>query len=264
MSARAGLLLAMSMITAGAHAQSALDLYIDGLNPAFQDWSWAAAADYSLANTTPVQGGGSSIRFLPRNWSGLQFADPANSYDAANYASLTFWIHGGSSGGQSLRLSLLNGTTVLAEVDVAAYAAGGIVGGDLASGHAAVHRSHGTHVRQLQPRADYGLHRRDAGAGLSRHDALHAAHGAAAGRCAECQHRSVAGPARGESADLRRELRRHRDAGQRALSAAPLGRQFDHALQLAGRCAQRGRRLVLAEHPGQSRRQRQSAGRQLG
>lgn len=126
MSARVSLLL-LVMTAADACAQNALDLYADGLNPAFQDWSWAAAADYSLANATPVQGGGSSIRFLPRNWGGLLFADPVNSYDAADYASLTFWIHGGSSGGQSLRLGLLNGTTALADVDVATYATGGIV-----------------------------------------------------------------------------------------------------------------------------------------
>jgi Glycoside hydrolase family 44 len=105
----------------------ALDLYADALHPAFQNWSWANAADYSLANTAPVQAGSASIRFLPRSWGGLLFADVSNSYDAANYQSLTFWIHGGSSGGQNLRLALLDGEAALAEVDVATYASGGIV-----------------------------------------------------------------------------------------------------------------------------------------
>lgn len=127
MSARIKLLLLLSIGAASAAAQSPLDLYQDGLHPAFQDWSWAAAADYSLANTTPVQGGARSIRFLPRGWAGLLFADPAGSYDVAAYASLTFWIHGGSSGGQVLRLSVLNGSTALSELDVAAYTSGGIV-----------------------------------------------------------------------------------------------------------------------------------------
>ncbi len=81
-----------------ADAQSSFDLYADALHPTFQDWSWAAAADYSLANTAPLQGGGRSIR-----------------------------IHGGSNGGQNLRLSLLDGQAALAEVDVATYTSGGIV-----------------------------------------------------------------------------------------------------------------------------------------
>lgn len=108
-------------------AQSALDLYVDGLNPAWQDWSWAAVADYSLANTAPVHAGNRSIRFLPRSWGGLLFADQSNRYDAANYESLTLWIHGGSGNGQALRLSLLDGEAALAELELASYVAGGIV-----------------------------------------------------------------------------------------------------------------------------------------
>ncbi|HVH35313.1 MAG TPA: glycoside hydrolase family 44 protein [Tahibacter sp.] len=128
MSARWPLSLLLSLFCLPAGAQSALDLYVDALNPAFQDWSWAATADYSLVNTTPVQGGSRSIRFLPRNWGGLLLADPSNSYDAAGYESLTFWIHGGSTGAQNLRLSLLDGSTALgSEIDVGAHTAGGIV-----------------------------------------------------------------------------------------------------------------------------------------
>lgn len=128
MSARLALSLLLSIgCLHQVRAQSALDFYVDALDPAFQDWSWAAAADYSLANTTPLQGGNRSIRFVPRSWNGLLFASPSTSFDAANYESLTFWIHGGSSGAQVLRLSLLNGQTALAELDVATYASGGIV-----------------------------------------------------------------------------------------------------------------------------------------
>lgn len=126
MSARLVLSLLLSLVSLRAHAQTALDLYVDALSPAFQDWSWAAAADYSLANTTPVQAGNRSIRFVPRSWNGLLFASPSVAYDAANYESLTFWIHGGSSGGQVLRLSLLDGEVALANIDVATYTNGGI------------------------------------------------------------------------------------------------------------------------------------------
>jgi hypothetical protein len=115
-----------ALLASGAGAQT-LELYGDSLHAAFQDWSWAAAADYSLANTTPVQSGQRSIRFLPRAWGGLLFADPAGSYALTDYESLTFWIHGGSAGGQNVRLSLLDGNTMLAELNVATYTAGGIV-----------------------------------------------------------------------------------------------------------------------------------------
>ena len=110
-------------------AQNALDFYADGLHPAFQDWSWAAAADYSLANASPVHAGNRSIRFLPRNWGGLLFADVTNRYAAADYESLTLWIHGGSGSGQNLRLSLLDDTAALAELELGGYVAGGIVAG---------------------------------------------------------------------------------------------------------------------------------------
>lgn len=115
------------LAAATARAQSPLDIYIDALHPAFQDWSWAAPADYSLTNTTQAQGGNRSIRFLPRHWGGLQLADPINRYAVADYASLTFWVHGGSSGGQSLWLSILDDSIGLAQFDLASYTSGGIV-----------------------------------------------------------------------------------------------------------------------------------------
>lgn len=125
-----GLLCAVTlMLPPSVAAQNALDFYVDGLHPAFQDWSWAAAADYSLASTSPVHAGSRSIRFLPRNWGGLLFADVASRYAAADYESLTLWIHGGSGSAQNLRLSLLDDAVTLAELELGGYVAGGIVAG---------------------------------------------------------------------------------------------------------------------------------------
>lgn len=118
---------ALAAVPSSVLAQTVLDVYADGLDAAWQDWSWAAAADYSLAHAAPVHAGNRSIRFLPRNWGGLLFADPGKRHDVANYASLSLWIHGGSGSGQALRLSLLDGETALAELELAPYVAGGIV-----------------------------------------------------------------------------------------------------------------------------------------
>lgn len=127
MSARLAIALLLSSAVLRAQAQSGFDLYADGLNPAFQDWSWAAAADYSLTNTLPVHDGARSIQFVPRSWNGLLFAAAASSLEAADFDALTFWVHGGSSGGQSLRLSLLDGDRALVAVDVGTLTSGGIV-----------------------------------------------------------------------------------------------------------------------------------------
>ena len=64
-----------------------------------------------------------------------------------------------------------------------------------------------------------------------------------------------------QSPHLRHQLRRRRAQCGNRLSAAALGRQLHHALQLAGRRAQHGRRLVLREH---SRCQRPQPGAAAG
>ncbi|MEO8669929.1 MAG: glycoside hydrolase family 44 protein [Tahibacter sp.] len=122
-----GALLCLLSIVGVAQAQTVppVNLYIDSLNASFQNWSWST--DYSLNNVTPAHSGSPSIRFVPKSWEGLLFADVANTYDVAQYESLTFWIHGGSGNGQVLHVSILSGGVALAELDVASNTAGGIV-----------------------------------------------------------------------------------------------------------------------------------------
>ncbi|UXI69380.1 glycoside hydrolase family 44 protein [Tahibacter amnicola] len=129
------LTLPILLFTAAASAQTAppLDLYTDALSPAFQNWSWAGGSagtgSYNLANASPTHAGSASIRFLPQGWGGLLFADVTNVYDAAQYESLTFWIHGGSGSNQVLQLALQHDASTLAAVNVGDYTSGGIVAG---------------------------------------------------------------------------------------------------------------------------------------
>jgi alpha-L-arabinofuranosidase len=80
-------------------------LYDDAFVNGWQDWSWASV---NSANTNPVSTGTSSIAVRAAPFTALRFHHA--SMDSSNYTSLTFWINGGSAGGQILTLNgLLSG-----------------------------------------------------------------------------------------------------------------------------------------------------------
>jgi len=83
---------------APAGAQAPLPLYTDRLVNGFEDWSWATR---DLANTNPVHSGTQSISVTASTWQALSFYHAA--FDATVYSNLTFWAHGGGSGGQRLQ-----------------------------------------------------------------------------------------------------------------------------------------------------------------
>jgi hypothetical protein len=76
-------------------------IYDDELRD-FVDWSWATS--YSLASTTQTYSGTKSISFTPKNWEGVYFFLPGAG-DLADFQGIHFWIHGGTTGGQSLQFS---------------------------------------------------------------------------------------------------------------------------------------------------------------
>lgn len=96
-------------VVPGGQAQSDLPVYTDALVGGFQDWGWAA---HDYASTSPVHGGTRAVRVtIGAPWEGLQIVRSA--FDTSPYASLAFWIHGGTAGGQRLRvygLAHLGGT----------------------------------------------------------------------------------------------------------------------------------------------------------
>ncbi len=89
-----------------AVAQSNQTVYDDALRNGWQNWSWAAT---NLSNTSPRHSGAASIGVSAAAWQALYLHHDA--FDTSIYTSLTFWIHGGTSGGQQLQVqALLNGT----------------------------------------------------------------------------------------------------------------------------------------------------------
>jgi hypothetical protein len=105
--ARCAAVAALFCATASASAAS-LTVYDGALENGFADYySWAST--YSFASSTVVRGSEThAIAFKPSNWGGIRVlaANGNARYPIENYASLTFWINGGSGSGQKINLTL--------------------------------------------------------------------------------------------------------------------------------------------------------------
>ena len=89
-------------------------VYEDTLGDGFADWSWAA---HSLSATNPLHGGVSSISFEADNWEALYFHH-GTGLEASQYKSLELWVHGGTTGGQKVRVDFYDGNTPLGSTSV--------------------------------------------------------------------------------------------------------------------------------------------------
>jgi hypothetical protein len=118
---RIGLLLCLSPTAVLA---APLVWYADAPRAGLNDWSWTT---HNLNNMSPVHGGNRSISMEPDNWGGLYLANPAERFRFADYESLTFWVHGGSAGGQQLRVYLTYDGFNIASLDVNDHIVGGNV-----------------------------------------------------------------------------------------------------------------------------------------
>lgn len=74
-------------------------IYTDSLQNSWQEYGWAAI---NYNNASPVHSGIDSISVTAGRWDALYIHHVAE--DSAPYASLTFWINGGSAGGQKLNV----------------------------------------------------------------------------------------------------------------------------------------------------------------
>src|ERR1700761_1284497 len=95
------LFLALWVAVSNAFGQASLSVYSDELDNGFQDWGWAV---HNYANTSPVHSGSDSISVTisTPNYDGLQIVRA--DMDSSPYTNLTFWINGGTSGGQQLQI----------------------------------------------------------------------------------------------------------------------------------------------------------------
>jgi mannan endo-1,4-beta-mannosidase len=86
----------------GALAQSSQLIYDDSLRNSWEDWSWSTN---NLASATPVHSGTESISVTCGAWQAVSLHHSA--FGTAPYTNFVFWAHGGTNGGQSLRISAL-------------------------------------------------------------------------------------------------------------------------------------------------------------
>jgi hypothetical protein len=114
------------MLGAAAAAQSQVVVYDDALQNGFQDFSYGGGSNF--ASTTTVHGGTKSISFIGNNFNAISFARTGQPVNTSTYPTVHFWIHGGTVGGQHIRIDLQSGpNNVVANGVLDSYIAGGSI-----------------------------------------------------------------------------------------------------------------------------------------
>jgi hypothetical protein len=90
-------------------AQADQPIYTDSLQNGWANWSWGSTINFG--NTNPVHSGSSSMAITITNGYAGLYLEHAD-FDSTPYTNLTFWVHGGSSGGQPLAVRATLGGTV--------------------------------------------------------------------------------------------------------------------------------------------------------
>jgi hypothetical protein len=78
-------------------AQTDQQIYTDSLQNGWQNWGWATL---NYNNTSPVHSGSASIAvtIATNTYQAVYIAHIA--FDSTPYSALSFWINGGTAGGQ--------------------------------------------------------------------------------------------------------------------------------------------------------------------
>jgi alpha-L-arabinofuranosidase len=85
-----------------ANAQASLPLYTDHLVNGYQDWSYNCTRVFT--NASPVHSGSGSVSVTINSSFGALSLEQNISYHSGPYASLSFWINGGRTGGQQIQV----------------------------------------------------------------------------------------------------------------------------------------------------------------
>lgn len=104
-----------------ALAQTNFTVYDEALTPGWQNWSWATVDVASAAN---AHSGAVSMAVTPAAWSALYLRSADAPVNTTGFLSLTFWVHGGDTGGQTLQVVAVVNDVAQAGVRVATPTAG--------------------------------------------------------------------------------------------------------------------------------------------
>jgi hypothetical protein len=96
-----------------AHAETDLVVFDDTVENNWQNWSGASV---DLSSTAVVHSGSQSIAVTAGGWVGFQLGHNSPAiFDTTGFATLTFWVNGGPTGGQPLKVyATVNSTTQVA------------------------------------------------------------------------------------------------------------------------------------------------------
>jgi len=95
------------LLTSAAPARADVVMYTDALASGWQDWSWGGVTR-DFARSAPVHAGPASIGVTyTAGWSGLQIGRN-DAVDVSGLDTLRCWVHGGSSGGQVVQITVGN------------------------------------------------------------------------------------------------------------------------------------------------------------
>lgn len=99
-------------------------IFDDALRSGWQNFSFGGVSNF--ANTTPVFAGDRSIAHTGSNFSAISLFN-AIAVNTTQFPRLRFYLHGGSTGGQSYSIALQSGATLLRNESLNAYIAGGAI-----------------------------------------------------------------------------------------------------------------------------------------
>ncbi|MEZ5427098.1 MAG: glycoside hydrolase family 44 protein [Pyrinomonadaceae bacterium] len=99
-------------------AQQSEPVYTDSLQNGWENWSWAQV---NLSNANPAHGGSASASVTPGAWQAFYLHHA--SFSTSNYTAVSFWVNGGTVGGQLLQINATTGGNPLAAVNLSPLAA---------------------------------------------------------------------------------------------------------------------------------------------
>lgn len=119
----------LALLCVGAAPAQNLVVYDDALRNDFLP-GYSYGGGTNLDNAAPTYNGSArSIAFTGNSSNAVAFANEARSFDTAQYTGLRFFVHGGASGGQQLRLHIYSGLggAPVRNVELDSYISGGAI-----------------------------------------------------------------------------------------------------------------------------------------
>src|SRR5260370_13282859 len=98
------LLFVIGMFGGALAAQSQIVVYDDALENGFQDFSYGGGTNF--ASTAQVHSGTKSISFVGNSFNAVAMSRTAQPVNTSTYPTVHFLVHGGTVGGQHVRIDL--------------------------------------------------------------------------------------------------------------------------------------------------------------